>query len=354
MRDASDVIVQRAIVHLLNHKRKDLILSDVELPLKTNDKLADYFNKQVLNALKDVQSGSAKYSKTGDQSARDETYRILKSPKSFVTSSQNLARLLFKAMGTDERIKPASLAVCLYKASNYDSKFLALIKIDPTEALVERIEKEGDKQIVTFDVRTDVMPTAREKLQKAALIPPEGTVADLDLLLLDKQVTGLATFFAVTFLNTVAALDPRDSVVRFYLASQNAHNRMVSAPPDAKEHVEPAMADDFTQFIDLTVNNPNVDLQRVVDEAPISEEAKVIYKEEIQKEFPQETQIPIDTQHAKEKMVKKKRFRGDFDVLFEVASDHYNDVVRQKREFTENGKVVTELLIQVTGLRWVK
>lgn len=354
MRDAENVVVQRAIVHLINHKTKALILSDDELSLKSNKKLGEYFSNQVVNALKDNATGSANYAQEGDHRARDESYRILKSPKNFISSSRELAQLLFEAMGTDERIKPASLAVCVYTASNYDGRFLALIKIDPTEALVERIEKVNGKQIVTFDVRTDVMPTHREKLQKAALIPPEKSVKNLDLLLLDKQVAGLATFFAVKFLNTEPALDPIDSLVRFYGASRNAHNRMIAAPPDTKEHIEPDVADSFTQFIDLVVQRPRVNFEQLFEDSPLSDDAKEVYKEEIRNEFPQETEIRIDKKHAKEKLIKKKRFRGDYGVLFEVDSDHYSDVVTQKTEIVQDGKIITKLVLEVPGLQWVK
>lgn len=355
MRNAIDPKVERAIVHLINHRTKDLICSELELELEANPKLRDYFSNQVKNALGDNQTGSAKFSKDGDQLAIQNCYRILEDGKLFIPSSQELARLLFTAMGTDERIKPASLAVCLYTASNYSTKFLALIKIDPTEALVERIETRNGKLVVTFDVRTDVMPTAREKLQKAALIPPKGTVRNLDLLLLDRQVAGVATFFAVKFLNAIPAIDPKDATVRFYMAAQKAHNRLAHSPSNAPEHIEPEVADTLKQHIDLAVQGRSVDFKRLLEDLPLQPEAIAVVEEEFELEFPEEKRIKIDKQHAQEKLTKKKRFRGDYGVLFEVESAHYEEVVLETTiNQGPDGKVITRLLIEVPALQWVK
>ncbi len=259
-------------------------------------------------------------------------------------------------MGTDARIKPASLAVCLYTATNYPStEFLALIKIDPTEVLVERVEIDNDKTVVTFDVLSDVLPTAREKLQKAALISPKGMDKTLDLLLLDRQVTGVADFFALKFLNTEPALDPRDSTVRFYLTGQKVHNLLVSFPADAKEHIGPEQADLLTQHWDVATQKGVVKFEPLVNGLPLPPQAKAIIRDEIKKEFPQVKQIKIDPEYAQTKLTKKKRFRGEYGVLFEVESDHYNDVVMDKTERHEaNGKIVTRLVIEVPALQWVK
>src|SRR5207302_5068793 len=131
--------------------------------------LHDYFRDQVNNALKDAQTGSAKFAPTGDQSVKDEIFRILTDQKQFVPCSQKLARSLLSAMGTDGRITPGNIVVCVFTATNYPGeKFIALFKIDPTSGLIEKVGKQDGKQIVTFDVLSDVMPTAREKLHKAA------------------------------------------------------------------------------------------------------------------------------------------------------------------------------------------
>lgn len=357
MRDAIDVTVQRTIVHLIKHLKQDLVQSDEELALNGDGKLRAYFSDQVKNALNDSQTGSARLSRDGNPEAAVEAYKILTDPNSFISSSQQLARLLLAAMGTDARIKAASLAVCLYTASNYPStEFLALIKIDPTEALIEKVETRSGKQIVSFEVRSDVMPTAREKLQKAALIPRKGTVKGLDLLLLDRQVAAMAAnFFAYKFLNAAPATDARTSTQAFYVATQNAYNRLVISPPEAPEHIGPEVADALAQHLDVALQSPAVKFDSWLKNLPVQTEAVAVVANEIQKEFPEEKQIKIDKQFARDKLLNKRRFRGKYGVVFEVESDHYKDVVKEKTDLRgPDGKTITRLVIEVPDLKWVK
>ncbi len=357
MRDATDVRVERAIVHLINHRKQDLVHSEAELTLDGNDKLRSYFTDQVKNALSDSQTGSARFSSDGDRSAIRESYKILDGPRYFVPSSQELATLLFAAMGTDARIKPASLAVCLYSASNYSgSRFLGLIKIDPTEALIEKVETQNGKRIVNFEVRSDVMPTAREKLQKAALIPPKGMDPTFDLLLLDRQVAvTAANFFAYTFLNTIPTRDPQKSAKDVLLATQIALDKLRAAPENAPEHIDVRQADDYQQAVEVALTSGTIKVDSWVDELPLPEPARAVVRTQIRRKFPQDGRILVDGGYARENLLKKRRFRGDYGVLFEVDADHYDDVVREKRNIRRrDGTELTRLVIEVPGLQWIR
>lgn len=356
MRDATDVRVDRAIVHLINHRKQDLVHSEAELTLDGNEKLRSYFTDQVKNALTDTQTGSAKFSSDGEQAAIRESYKILSGPRYFVPSSQELATLLFTAMGTDARIKPASLAVCLYSASNYPMRFLGLIKIDPTEALIEKVETQNGKKIVNFEVRSDVMPTAREKLQKAALIKPKDTDSTFDLLLLDRQVAvTAANFFAYKFLNTIPTLDLQKSAKDFLVKTQIALEELLEAPEGAPKHINAQQADHYQQAVEVAFQGGAIEIDPWVKSLPLPEAAKVVVQEQIRKKFPQEGTILVDSDYVQQTLLKKRRFRGDYGVLFEVDVDHYDDVVREKKNIRlKDGTELTRLVIEVPGLQWIR
>jgi hypothetical protein len=348
MRDATDVRVDRAIVHLINHRKQDLVHSEAELTLKGNEKLRSYFTDQVKNALTDPQTGSAKFSSDGAQSAIRESYKILSGPRYFVPSSQELATLLFTAMGKDARIKPASLAVCVYSASNYPTRFLGLIKIDPTEALIEKVETQNGKRIVNFEVRSDVMPTAREKLQKAALIKPEDKDSTFDLLLLDRQVAvTAANFFAYKFLNSIPTLDPRRSAKEILVMTQNATE-------DLRETLEinQQEAEQIQQAAEVAFQSGAMEFESWVASLPLPEPAKVALLKKIRRKFPQEGTISFDRDYVQQILLKKRRFRGDYGVLFEVDADFYDEVVRENTKITlKDGTERTRLVIEVPGLQ---
>jgi hypothetical protein len=356
MRDANDVTVEHAIVHIVDHGKPEPILSELELDLNGNNALKEYFSSQVENALGDPQTGSALFSEEGDQAAQEACFHILEE-ESFILSSQELARLLWAAMGKDQRIVPGSLAVMLYTASNYpDITFLALIKLDPGRALVQRVATQGGKQVVTFDVRGDVLPTTHEKLHKAALIPPRGFSAEFHLLLLDRQVAAVAAnFFARKFLNTVPAIDPRTLTDAFYAAAQNAYNVLSFSPPEGVTRITPAEGVALQQHTNYALQTPAVNTSSWVAKLPLPKEARAVVAEQIKKRLPEDVKIEIDQTYARDKLLKKTRFRGDYGVLFEVELQHVDDVVKKRTEKKNPaGTIVTVLQIEVPHLEWVK
>jgi hypothetical protein len=343
MRDGTDVRVERGIVHIVDHIRGGSVFSEIDLDLTANEALRDYFSSQVANALTDDKTRPAKFLPEGSQAARDECVRLLSEPDSFITASRELARLLLMAMGTDQRIAPGSLAVCLYKASG--TQFLALIKLDPGKALVQKVDEVEGKRLVSFDVQTDVMPTANERLHKAALIAPPGN-AKYDLLLLDRQGAETAAFFAKTFLNTVRAFDAKSTVEALYLGIQNARS---IAGLTAEESF--AVQD----WVGSELRNEVVTVSGLVRRAPIAKEKKKVFREEIEKLLPGEEELELDTSYAEEKLLRKTRLRGDYGVLFEVLTRHFDDVVKkQEVRKRADGKVITRLTIDVPDVQWIK
>src|SRR5436853_334717 len=119
MRDAGTIIVQRAIVHLIDHVKQELTRSDAELVLTgENEPVRAYFAGQIGNVLRD-QMGSARFARGKNRAAMDACFTLLRADPPFVAASQELARLLMTAMGTSQSIRSGDLAVCLYTASNY-------------------------------------------------------------------------------------------------------------------------------------------------------------------------------------------------------------------------------------------
>jgi len=356
MRDAKGVTVERAIVHIIDHLgKKDVVESEVELGLNgaNAQSLRDYFSDQVKNALKDAQTGSAKFAATGDQSAIDECFRALADSKRFVSCSQKLARLLLAAMGSDGRISPGNLVACIYTASNYPKKnFLALFKIDLTKALIEKVEMQNDKRVDRFDERTDVMPTPREKLHKAALIPPQGMDKKFDLLLLDRQAPGVASFFARTFLNTVQVLDPITSTKGFLLATEKARKFLMAAPEGSPERIGPKESDAIVQQIAAVAQSKSVDRVNWPKQLPLKPEAQEIVSKHLEKQFPQDRQIKIDSTVAQEVFLKKTRYRGGHGFLLEVDTDRLKNVVTKQIPLDPrpDGTTMTRLILEVPNL----
>lgn len=361
MRDATGITVTRAIVHIVDHKtRSEPVLSEAELALDSNQKLQAYFRDQIINVLKDSPTCAAKFRSGSEYETITHCYQILDRPTHavrFIDSSQQLAQCLFLSMGINKSIAAGSLAVCIYCAENYpDLHFLALLKIDPSEMFVQRISQDhSGHRIVSLEPRDDVMPTARERLQKAALLRPKDVQVGYDLLLLDRQTAPPADFFAQRFLSAEPVMDARRRTGLFYMGAQNAYNLLTAPPTAGGPHLEPDQADAFQQHIQVALQGGTIDIEPWVDNLPMPENAKTILHKEIEKKLPAERQVTIDPTYAEEKLLKKLRFRGDFGVLFEVQAEHYHDVVKDKQEVSQaDGQTITRLTLEVRGLQWVK
>ncbi len=359
MRDAIGVQVERAIIHIVDHHKRDkLVLSEAELSLQAEPRLQGYLNAQVTNALSDGAACGAKFDSEGDGAVATLCQGILRDPTRFVSSSQKLAERLLAAMGVDKRIASGSLVVCLYSASNYQGKsFLGLMKIDPSEVFLQRIgtDPKGHR-IVRFDIRANAMPTARERLQKAALIKPRQKGADYDLLLLDRQVAKVAAdFFAKGFLSATPVLDAQARTESFYIATQSAYNQLTQPPEAGQPRLTPEQADDLLQQIDDALRVQTLDTEAWIDNLDLPDEAKEVIDSQVRRQLPTDRQFSIDSGYAQRELMKKVRFRGDYGVVIEMDADRRDDVIKEKTEIPQqDGKTITRFVLEVPNVRWVR
>jgi hypothetical protein len=347
MRDAGEVSVQRAIVHVIQHVESGTVLSALDLDLGANEALRNYFSGQVANALGDPNTHPAKFSTEGSQSAKKESEGLLDDPDRLIPASQTLATLLLNAMKKDQRIAPGSLAVCLYRASQYgQTPFLALIKLDPGKVFVQKIEDvDGDRKVVTFGVQKDVMPTANEKLHKAALIAPPGVVDKYDLLLLDRQVAEQAIFWTKGFLNTVKAFDAKTMTDVVY-------DTIVKSVKTA--NLTPKESFAVHDWMQTAFTDERVAVSALVKRLPVSPKKKEVFRDELEKALPGVEELELDPAYAEAKLLKKTKFRGDSGVRFEVLSRHLDEVVKKQEKIKwPNGRKAVRVTLEVPDLEWI-
>ena len=346
MSNSPTVTVQYAIVHITDRHAAAPLCSEIDLDLGASGVLRDYFTDQVQHALDDESTGGAKFATTEPHDAMNACNRILASQASFVSASQELARLLHAAMKTHARIAPGSLAVCLYTEGENDGRHLALIKLDPGNALVMKVGTRDGKKLVTFDVQKNVMPTAREKLHKAALLPPVGS-RSYDLLLLDRQTPQVAAaWWAETFLNAILIVDGKVGATGFNDANHNAYLRLIKTG-------KTAAADAVKEQGRIELGNRR--LRRSAYLARLPQDARDIVDEELEKRFAGTKTIPIDVEFASENLTKKTRFRGKYGVVFEVETKNYDKVVREKTTFTDaDNTEITRFVLEIPELQQMK
>lgn len=237
MRDSTGIKLERLIVHVINSRQTDgLILSARCIPLDSsrdlNQRLIDYFAKHIKNSLQDSATKAARFkTETFNNGEVPQICRaVLHDGLDLVLGSQKVAECLKKIINKDKRIALGNLVMCTYQAANYgEQKFIALMKIDPSDVFHQKIETdEQNQKYVSFEIEKDIMPTTKEKLQKCAFIKSLAPRdKDYDMMLLDRQTEKeVAQFFTKDFLEVELTLDDRERTKLLYQGGLAAMNEL--------------------------------------------------------------------------------------------------------------------------------
>jgi len=332
MRYARNIELQELIVHILNpNSTNPKILSQRALPLEDSPELVEYLKKHIENSLQDPATKAARFANLEGPACQLCT-KLLDGSLDLVLGSRAVADLLYQAMGTDKRISPGDLAVAIYRADagSGPMRYLALLKIDPTDAFRHTQKRDAQNRLyVTFELEPDVMPTTQEKLQKCAFFQPlQPRPPDYDMMLLDKQVGDLAVakFFAEGFLGAELALDARERTDRLYRSLVSAQNLL---RPD----LTPMQDEQLRQAIDGAMAAPAIDVDAFIAPLPLAEAHKEVIQQVVSEALP-DREFAIDSTYAQQ-LVQKRRFRGDHGLSVVVSADRYHDVIESVERVTD-------------------
>lgn len=337
MRNATNILLNQAIVHIVNPGQPNgLVLSERSLPLAENEPLVEYFVAHVRNSLRDSSASAARFGAIEPGNTANICSELLTTQSDFINGSRSLAERLYDIMARDKRITGGSLVVCLYHSPDFPMvpAFLALLKIDPSQAFRPKVERDANgKLLVNFDIEADVMPSAREKLQKCAFIQPLNPRLEYDMILLDRQARRdealqVARFFGETFLGAELAFDAKQRTKRLYKALVSAQNQL-------RPEMSPSQADDLSQAINGAVTADKISLDEWIEALPIADEQKQRVNQVVVSSLP-DREFQIDRAYG-QKLSQKRRFRGDHDLRIEVSAEHYSQIVRSIERITEPG-----------------
>src|SRR5579864_5269426 len=164
-----DLRIVRFIVHIVDHKTLALALSGLETPIDAASQFPhEFFKQYILQALASPQRRNACFRPPGGTVSKAFS-TLTTSPQSFVVESQRIAGHLYKVM-RDSRyaalIKPGDLMLALCQDAEQAGKdrpsFLAILKIDPSDAVIRRVDQVGGQQQVSFETREGRVPEAQE------------------------------------------------------------------------------------------------------------------------------------------------------------------------------------------------
>jgi hypothetical protein len=322
------------ILHILDGSPAGTtVFSDVPIELGHSPVTTAYFQNQIVKVSQD---GAARLA------ILDEAYaphvaplyrKIVVQPADFVPASQELGDRLYQIMRGDQRIAAGDLVTCVFTADGYDGSLLALLKLDPTHAIVHRSRQDAQgRWIVTLEAIADALPTVGERLQKAAFAwhRPDAEPEDTgwELLVLDRQVgepgkRPAADFFLRRFLGAKWKLTPQSQTNRAFGAVAGVAARLYRSDDPARW----TEAADIFHHLDAALRSQRIDLDTFVQDMDVQEDTRRAIREELDQVLVQR-ELEVHRATA-DKLICKVRFRGEDDLVLTASADVYERLVKE-------------------------
>ena len=334
MRDATSIAIDELIVHIIDARTAGgLVLSHRQIATTGNSRLIDYLVSHLANTVRDPAAFAARFL-TGSVSLSPTAQicsDLLSGAQGFISASQQLAIHLHSLISKDKRISSGDLLVCRYHAdlAGATRPFIALLKIDPTDGFRHNKHKDANGQdYVELTVEQNMLPSAREKLQKCALIQARAATEEYDMLLVDRQTISsphqpVARFFLTDFLGAESWLDApkRTRILRNTLAV--AHNRI-------RADLSPAENDEFELAKAQLLRQEHVNVEEWITDLPLPAAAREEIGITIRKRLP-DLEFPLDAATASD-VTRKRRFRGDDGLRIEANEEMWGSRIRVERQ----------------------
>jgi nucleoid-associated protein YejK len=347
MRYLNDIQLEQAIIHAIKLKSgQGLQLSEVPLPLDANPRVAEFFIQHIRKGLHSAEAKAAHFEASGGEAPCGWCPAILRGDLDLVTGSQRLAERLHGIIENDKRVSECALVLCIYyDAGEPGARYLALLKVDPTEVIrtVEEVDEQG-RHFLNIQLETGVLPTARENLQKCAFLQAPDAPAEYDMLLLDRQAHGAdappARFFVQDFLGAALVLDARRRTELFYQSVVIAHNQLrYDGALSASEEIA------LEGALEQAVQTTSLDVDAWINALPLPEPHREQIRGVVTEKLP-DTQFEIDATYGKTKLVGKRRFHGDHGLRLTVPTEYYDQMVTVEKVTDSDGLSVFQITIK--------
>ena len=348
MRKPTDIVIDEIVLHILDPAGR-FILSERPIRLSGNTKLHDYFTNHISTCLTTPSAKASRFKYIDPKSPSGICVAMLEGETDLITGSQALSRQLYDILARDRRISPGDLGICFYRAGNYPGeRFLALLKINPSEVFQHRIRDENNVRYIDFTPANQPLFAKKETLQKAAFIKSRTEDSHYDMLLLDRQIPDVAEFFSRGFLDVEDAFDDRERTNLFYRSLIHSHNK-----------IRPLLTPEQESAVDTTIraaiSGESINVNAMIEGLPLPEDVKDQFQENLDDRLPDRV-FNLDTTTTT-RFLKWQRYRGDHGLKVEVHRDERDSVIKSVKPITddpERGKPYYEIIIHTEDWKEIK
>lgn len=324
MRDYHDITIGRVALHVVAPRAGNLETTDEELDLPLPEEIVEFLTGHVERGLQDAQARAAGFIVPGPERAQGAVDAILAEADALVASSSHLASLLYDASIDDERVSDATLAVAVCTALNRidaEEAFLALVKLDPSSHFRTRSSEANGRRKITLARETGILPSVKERLQKAAFIRSDAAGDDFRMLLVDRQRERdvVSDFFVSKFLGAELILDTRKRSEILWREVHNARNLI----QDSLTAEQLKTLDDYIWGATL---GTAINLDTFEDQVPIEDDdVRGSFVTHISATLP-DREFDLD-QELMNRVHRRRTFEGDNGLRVSLGSEYFADMI---------------------------
>ncbi|WP_097025408.1 nucleoid-associated protein [Clostridium peptidivorans] len=331
-----EVIINEAIIHVLDNNADEPILNEQKLTL--NDEVYTFLLKHIQKCLKDEELKYGKF-KQERNIIKELSQEYLSGQGNFKEISKEIGRQLFILMQSNGNIPSSDLIVV--SISTERGNMIGIIKMDYVKNYTHSISFNGEKIDIDIVPEHAGLPLSSQKIQKCVFIRFIDPEQEYDLLVMDKQKKNNeeeygSNYFINKFLGCKIIENERDMTKNFVRAAEKWTRTNLNENADKAEEVRSFIKKKLKQ-------EENLNLYEVSDDIFGEDtEKKASFVDYVFSEGVQDN-ITLDKDWI-EKKFKRIRLKIDKDIDLYINEEAYSDT--NKFQINRNGDGTINIVLK--------
>ncbi|GAB6085454.1 nucleoid-associated protein [Alkaliphilus crotonatoxidans] len=312
MEEKADVMVKRAIVHILDPNIGMPVLSTVEHPSNTD--IYEFLETHIQKIMKDPNLKPATFS--------DEAYEVKTAIEGikedvdyFVQGSSTLAKILYEIMLKHVTIPAADMVVCIFETM--DESYLGILKCNYKYSYIHYTEDTEDGRINSILKQKTALPGNGQKIEEVAVI----NLNNMHIKLLEKEYEldgEKQYYFSQLFLKCHNRLSDLQKAKGLKKATELFNKKFCNH--------DIQLSDQFGKEVLKSIEETGeIDIPQISEKVfGNNHEMKDIYREHIEKSGFIEERVELDNE-AVRKVFNKRKIKTDTGIEINLSLEDENN-----------------------------
>ncbi|HYF75288.1 MAG TPA: nucleoid-associated protein, partial [Candidatus Nitrosocosmicus sp.] len=326
MRNIEEILINKAVVHVLDKENCNITFSEREIEL--TETAYEYLEKHILKLFKNDDAKAAVISK--ESIVGKICAEILTDETKFLDDAGKLAQYFYRWMCNDEHETSGDFVVCQFESQT--GIYLALLKLDFTEAYSHYLRDTDGKAAIDVTINKNVLPGTGQKLSKAVIIKEPDERGNFQALVIDKDWDST---FIQAFLRCEFTRDRLENTKLFHAVAERFARRAFKDNAREAEIFRTRMAEHLQ-------NEDSVSIDKLAEVNIGDAMLKAEFKAVMANEGFKESEVPIDREWAAKKL-HRKRLKIDKSIELYIDTEAYKD--KDKFEIKRNGDGTIDIIL---------